>query len=254
MLRQFGYHKDAIRICIYLETFYERGFDLMSPETICNYASILMELGEYYLLDNRNNDAIDNYVKAESLFKQLANVQGICAAVEHQAAVHLIQNRHERALQQYRELEDLYRNENLFEGVARSIFNQGKVLAAKNDYRIARTMFRTSEQMWRKLNNHKELSVVLLNHAITCTQNALFDDAIGLYREAEDLATRIGDKHRLADIYRHWAVIYYKTDDTNTAIDLLSRCIVFYEDCGDRRESHKHSTLLPRWCSNMVNF
>ncbi|MFC1849791.1 tetratricopeptide repeat protein, partial [candidate division CSSED10-310 bacterium] len=226
-LGEMGYANDKLKILkFYAERTGELGDRKLRSAALGNYASSLMEAGEY-------GQARSLYEEEERLCREAGDVIDLQTSLSNQCCLFVKIDEYEKALAKSMEAEELCRTRGYEPGLVACLLSQAGIFMVQGDLTKAAERLDQGGEICRKTNNPLQLSKYLFQRGDVFRLSGDMVSAMKAYEEAESIVKDFGLLKDFAGFLNNKGTVYMHSGRVQEALDVFKECEKISRKYGD---------------------
>lgn len=191
-------------------------------------------LGVNSSIKSNNNEAVKNFSKSLTLFKELGDTEGIAQQLGNLGIASMNQSNFTAALDYYQQALKIAEKDGIVASIARQNGNIGIVYTYLKDYGRALKYNRKSLELYEKQGDKDKISKQLGNIAWNYTFLKDYVKALEFYQRALKLDEELGNIKSIAIRLGNIGILYWETQDYAKAYEYYNRALKMNEDIGSK--------------------
>ena len=230
--------------------YYNKAFDLSTennPEAkiggigslqnkYATYQAIsLKNLGFIYKEDKGDCDkAIDYFLKALNIFKELNDKKGISSCYTGIGIVYAYQGSYDKAIEYYLKALKIFEELGYKQGMSANYTNIGIVYSEQGNFNKAIDYYMKSLKINEELGNKNDIAGCYINIGIIYGEKRSCDSSIEYFQKSLKIFDELKDKYGSSQCYDNIGNVYQIKGNYNKAIDYIIKSMKIKEEIDDK--------------------
>ncbi len=192
----------------------------------------LHSIGNANLYLQKNEEALDFYIKALKIRESINDTTGIAASTNNIGTIYWNLSNYDKALEYYQKSLDAELKSNNEAGIASSFNNIGLIYWKKNEYDKALDFFWKSMALKEKLGDNVGAATTINNIAIIHRSRGDYRKAISEFRKSLKIYEEVESQSDIANGFNNLASCYNKLNMADSAFYCASKALPIIKEIG----------------------